>query len=64
MNTPTQEPLLMIKIPEHTWKYSFGGNYWYMVEKDTQPNAIYRAMQRIVLGIKWVRIKQDTRRVK
>lgn len=45
----------LLKIPICEWKYSFGGNCWYMVEKGKQPNAFYRLMQRICLGIIWTK---------
>lgn len=43
----------MLKPPVYTWKYSFGGDHWYLVE--SAPNALRRFAQRIILGIVWER---------
>ncbi len=48
-----------IKVPEYSnWQATIAGNMivW-RPEKGREPNAFHRLMQRLILGIKWERVK-------
>lgn len=46
---------VLLKQPVYEWWYSFAPGYMYGVEKGKEPNAFYRFMQRICLGVIWTK---------
>lgn len=59
MNTDknTEEDIgCKLNIPEYKWKFSFKGSDCLVIVTNNAPNAFYRFVQRIFLGIVWERI--------
>ncbi len=52
---PSDNTYNLMEMPVYEWNYSFAEGYKYGVEKGKEPNAFYRWMQRMCLGIIWTK---------